>query len=85
MPEPGYRTPADNWTALSNLQRLQRQGDIPRRGFGQAAETTDALREELRDKGLPGFKRGGRVHRTGLYKVHAGERIVSRGRRRGRR
>ena len=35
---------------------------------------------------LRSFRKGGRVHRTGVYKLHAGERVIpARGRRRGRR
>ena len=37
-------------------------------------------------RGIAGFKRGGRVKRTGIYKLHAGERVIpARSRRRGRR
>lgn len=33
-----------------------------------------------------GFKHGGRVHRTGVYKLHRGEHVIpARGKRRGRR
>jgi hypothetical protein len=35
---------------------------------------------------LPDFKRGGDVKRTGVYKLHKGERVIPAGRsRRGRR
>jgi hypothetical protein len=35
---------------------------------------------------VPGFKRGGDVKRTGVYKLHKGERVIPAGRsRRGRR
>lgn len=45
----------------------------------------NAARKQFR--GIPGgFKHGGRVHRTGIYKLHAGERVIpARSRRRGRR
>lgn len=38
-------------------------------------------------KGISGgFERGGRVHRTGIYKLHRGEYVIpARGKRRGRR
>jgi len=32
----------------------------------------------------PSFKRGGEVHRTGIYKLHAGERVVPAGKRKTR-
>jgi hypothetical protein len=35
------------------------------------------FRQEIRSKpGLEGFKRGGRVKKTGVYKLHRGERVV---------
>jgi hypothetical protein len=35
---------------------------------------------------VPGFKRGGKVRRTGVYMLHKGERVIRAGRsRRGRR
>lgn len=36
---------------------------------------TSRLRRELEEKGLKGFKRGGKVGRTGVYKLHKGETV----------
>jgi len=35
------------------------------------------LRRELSDKGLPGFKKGGKVKKTGVYKLHKGEKVLT--------
>jgi hypothetical protein len=40
-------------------------------------EITRRLREELAAKGLKGFKKGGKVKKTGLAKVHKGERVLT--------
>ena len=51
---------------------------------GRALSISNDLRDELGRVGIKGFKRGGRVHRTGIYKLHRGERVMParRGRRR---
>lgn len=55
--------------------------------FNQDIEINERqARPSFWGRDVPGFKRGGRVRKTGLYRVHAGERVVAaRGRRRGRR
>jgi hypothetical protein len=40
-------------------------------------DITAKLRAELADKGLKGFKRGGKVKKTGVAKVHKGERVLT--------
>lgn len=40
-------------------------------------ETSRSLREELRAKGLKGFKKGGKVNKTGPAKLHKGERVLT--------
>ena len=38
------------------------------------------------DDNIRSFRKGGRVHRTGIYRLHRGERVIpARGRRRGKR
>jgi hypothetical protein len=70
--EKGSRTPADDYTAGLNLMEIAR-------GFpsGKQMDINAALREELRQKGLKGFKKGGKVKKTGLAKVHKGERVLT--------
>lgn len=55
--------------------------------FNQGPELDRALeRPSFWGRDVPGFKRGGRVKRTGIYKLHAGERVIpARSKRRGRR
>lgn len=36
------------------------------------------LRLELQEKGLKGFKRGGKVKKTGVYRLHKGERVKTK-------
>ena len=80
---------ASDASAFRNADRItsemeREQGRYLPRDF--ARFTTDRLRQELRNKGIRGFKRGGRVHRTGIYKLHRGERVIpARGRRARRR
>ena len=41
------------------------------------AMLSDQLRQELALKGLKGFKRGGKVKKTGPAKLHKGERVLT--------
>jgi hypothetical protein len=78
MAERDSRTPANSWTARLNAQQI-RAGMPP--GFPSQAESekiTDDLRKELSDKGIKGFKRGGKVKKTGVYKLHKGEKVKTR-------
>jgi hypothetical protein len=76
MAERGSRTPASSRTAGENIARLSHEPDTP---FMDAMERiTTKLRKELEDKGLRGFKRGGRVKKTGVAKVHRGERVLTK-------
>ena len=76
MAEKGSREPASTRTALENMEEIWRE-----RGFDPpitpGLNISRRLREELESKGLKGFKRGGKVKKTGVAKVHRGERIVS--------
>ncbi len=67
--------PADESTSTANILRILNEGKpVP---VGGALDTTRALRQELEKKGLKGFKRGGKVKKTGPAKVHKGERVLT--------
>lgn len=88
MAEEGYDSPASDRTATSNLFHIRNQmresgRDIP--SIDAMRGRSEELRRELRAKGIQGFKRGGRVHRTGIYKLHRGERVIPSRSRRARR
>lgn len=87
MADPDQREPASDSSAMRNLARIggERWDYGPRIKPGDAFDLSRRLREELRDKGIQGFKRGGRVHRTGIYKLHRGERVIPARSRRARR
>ncbi len=69
------RTPASSITALKNALAIAREDGS--KGSANAQNVTRALRQELADKGLKGFKRGGKVKKTGVAKVHKGERVLT--------
>lgn len=73
MVERGSDKPADAITAYENVGQILREGGVTN---PVANRVTDQLRKELRDKGLKGFKKGGKVKKTGVYKLHAGEKVV---------
>jgi hypothetical protein len=72
--EPGSRKPASARTAAENLDVFESEGSPPKM---QDYMTTARLRQELERKGLKGFKRGGKVKKTGIAKVHKGERVLT--------
>lgn len=75
----GDRAGATSGTALYNLGRILREENI-RTGTGEALDATRAqrrMREELQKRVHPSFRRGGRVKRTGVYKLHKGEQVIS--------
>jgi hypothetical protein len=78
MAEYGSRRPASDRSAQENLFEIQRErggkiGELlPTLGISQS------LRKELEDKGLKGFKRGGKVKKTGTAKLHKGERVLTK-------
>lgn len=79
---------ASDASAFRNADRItsemeREQGRYLPKDF--ARFTTSRLRKELSNRGLKGFKRGGRVHRTGIYKLHRGERVIPARSRRARR
>jgi hypothetical protein len=74
MAEPGSRRPAGDQTAAENVGRIVEEefgGDR----FIQSLRRSNQLRQELGAKGLKGFKKGGKVKRTGVYKLHKGEKV----------
>lgn len=78
MAEKGSRTPASSMSALDNLADiLKEQGPGSLASTRAASDTVQALRQELKSKGLRDFKRGGLVKETGLAKVHKGERVLT--------
>ena len=83
MAEPDARDPASAISAMRNTRIIA--GESGRRATVDDYATTSRLRRELREKGIQGFRRGGRVHRTGIYKLHRGERVIPARSRRGRR
>ena len=84
----GWGTPATDRTAAANTKRIRREmlrneDRVP--SLGDANRMTCDLRDELGRAGIKGFRRGGRVHRTGIYRLHRGERVIPARGRRGRR
>jgi len=83
MAEPGSRAPASQGSAYRNWQDiLQEYGWQDRPSEEDAAVTTARLRKALQRSGLKGFKKGGRVPHTGVYKLHKGELVVPKGKAR---
>jgi len=70
------RRPATEWSAISeNVPRIFTEN--PRLASPSTMrDITQQLRRELTEKGLKGFKKGGPVKKTGVYKLHKGERVV---------
>jgi hypothetical protein len=79
MAESGSKRAAGLSTAYENLLKLQRErGEKESDPFeGAPADITRRLRDELSSKGLKGFRRGGRVKKTGVYKLHKGEKVIT--------
>jgi hypothetical protein len=81
--EYGSRDPASQESASRNLdQILGEYSGNPYRKLSdaeesQAGRTSFAIRKELREKVHPGFKNGGTVRRTGIYKLHKGEKVLT--------
>ena len=74
MAEKGSRDPASDVTAEENLQELMKE--MPQM-TPRARHLSGQLRQQLREAGLKGFKRGGKVQKTGVAKVHKGERVIT--------
>jgi len=86
--EVGGRRPASDTTASQNTKRIYREmlgaaDRVP--SLGDMNRRTQDLRDELGRAGIQGFRRGGRVHRTGIYRLHRGERVIPARSRRGKR
>lgn len=72
MADPDDRTPASTSTAMANVLKMGSRGSALKRDL----DTTYQLRKELEEKGLKGFKKGGKVKKTGPAKLHKGEFVV---------
>jgi len=81
MAEEGSRKRASALTALGNLQQIEEEDPYTAQRL-PIYTITNKLRKELEEKGIKGFKRGGRVPRTGVYKLHRGELVVPKGKAR---
>ncbi len=70
---------ASKETATDNVMRILREtGNGPLLTTPDALDVSRQLRQELSAKGLKGFKRGGKVKKTGVYKLHKGEKVLTR-------
>ena len=78
MAEEGSRTPASRRSSLENVSKIGAQDLGEGRAFPltRAMDVSAALRDELEKKGLKGFKKGGKVKKTGPAMLHKGERVV---------
>jgi hypothetical protein len=76
MAESGSRRPASSTTASSNIWKLGREMGLTGSQMRDALSLTDKMRQELDEKGLKGFRKGGKVKKTGPAKVHKGEYVV---------
>lgn len=76
MAEAGSRRPASDLSASGNVWKLTRGPDAETSDMYEAQDVTNKLRKELEAKGLKGFKKGGKVRKTGVYKLHKGEKVV---------
>lgn len=79
MAERGARTSADALTADENVRQIinDERDLLKSMGSRRMLDVSQQLREELAGKGLKGFKKGGKVKKTGVYKLHAGEKVVT--------
>lgn len=64
--DPKYFTPRERGTALLNRAQLAQNQDSGSSGHGGAGQV----------KALGSFKKGGMVKKTGMYKLHEGEKVV---------
>jgi hypothetical protein len=81
MAERGSRTPASGPSAAFNVETIFKENpglfeSLAGSGL-DAHDISKALRGELEAKGLKGFRRGGKVKKTGVAKVHKGERVLT--------
>jgi len=74
MAETGSRKPATDMSAAINMGMLRREGLTIGR---KESEVADKIRKELKEKGLKGFKKGGKVKKAGVYKLHKGEKVIT--------
>lgn len=71
MAEAGSRRPASEASAKENIARIAGEDKIP-----VSTKSYFDLKRDLEKAGLKGFKKGGKVKKTGVYKLHAGEKVV---------
>lgn len=65
---------------------VARQGEEEARGKSDtAALSEDAFRQRNVNTVQGSFRKGGKVKKTGVYRLHKGERVVPRKSKRGRR
>ncbi len=76
MAEQGSRDPATEKSAMNNVLKIGRKDNGL--NIDARAMISQQLRNELREKGLQGFRRGGKVKKTGVYKLHKGEKVLTR-------
>lgn len=78
MAEQGSRTKADALTAMENQWRILQEPEAKGMDAGDALKASEAFRKEMRERGLKGFKKGGKVAKTGKAKVHKGEYVIKK-------
>ena len=66
-------------------RRARLPGTADRNSFWNRNQIAPYNPPGVADDRITSLKRGGRIKRTGIYKLHAGERVIPRSRRRGRR
>ena len=70
-------------TRRVNAVKVAREPETPTQvGAGDAVAISEELAAELRSRGIKGFKKGGTVRRTGIYKLHKGEQVIPAGKAR---
>ena len=72
----GGKRSASNTSASRNISQIIREKPPGEIDPVEAVEVTRQMRQELNDKGIKGFKRGGKVKKTGVYKLHKGEKVI---------
>lgn len=81
MPYSPYQIP-ELQARANEIERLAQTSNPGSQALAQAlgriqvAEIGSPLREILRSEGIPGYKKGGPVKKTGIALVHRGEKII---------
>lgn len=73
-------TPADysDQSKRDALYRLNKQNATKNMSASELAD------QEAKRRGLPGYKKGGHVKKTGLALVHKGEKVLTKGQAKGK-